>query len=189
MNVHAIYHGSDGEATKALYARLETLGPAGVVALNLFRAQKCSSRAKAYRRHVHKQEAYGRKDWSLQNLCAALEEHAADLGIEWGWKEDPQQSFHRWVLYVVVLPGGQVSFHSAAPKGAQRFTGDWDGTHESANRILLYTKSLFMPAAPNIFPTPECAARQKALPISAGLSTSGVEMPLQNHQLSLPFAL
>ena len=141
MNVDAIYNGSNGDATKALYARLETLGPAGVVALNLFRAQKCSARAKVYRRGAHKREAYGRKDWSLQNLCTALEQHAAALGVAWGWKEDPGQEFHCWVLYVV-LPSGQVSFHSAAPKGKQRFEGDWDGSHESASRILQHAALL-----------------------------------------------
>ena len=141
MNVHEIYAGSNGEATRALYARLETLGPAGIIALNLFRAQKCSARAKLYRRSAHKREAYGRKTWSLQNLCAALEKHAAALEITWGWKEDPGQEFHCWVLYVV-LPGGQVSFHNAAPIGDQRFAGEWDGSRDSAGRIVLYTTSL-----------------------------------------------
>ena len=49
MNIHAIYEGSNGDATRALYEHLQTLGPAGVIALNLFRAQKCSTRAKLYR--------------------------------------------------------------------------------------------------------------------------------------------
>ena len=145
MNVHEIYVGSNGEATQALYAQLQSLGPAGVIALNLFRAQKCSSRAKVYRgrngRGSYRSQAYDRKDWSLGNLCAALEEHAASLGIIWGWKEDQAQEYHSWVLYVV-LPSGQVSFHGAAPKSSQRFAGEWDGSRESASRILLYTESL-----------------------------------------------
>lgn len=33
MNIHEIYVGSDGEATKALYAQLEALGTVGVVAV------------------------------------------------------------------------------------------------------------------------------------------------------------
>jgi hypothetical protein len=40
-----IYEGSDGKATIALYQQLSVLGPAGIVAVNLFRAQKCSARA------------------------------------------------------------------------------------------------------------------------------------------------
>ena len=141
MNVHEIYQGSNGEATRALYAQLETLGPAGVIGLNLFRAQKCSARAKGYRRNMHKREAYARKQWSMENLCTALAAHAEALGIIWGWKEDPAQEFHCWVLYVV-LPTGQVSFHSASPIGDQRFTGDWDGSRDSAGRVLTYTASL-----------------------------------------------
>ena len=151
MNVREIYDGSDAEATKALYARLEQLGPAGVIARDLFRAQKASARAKVYRggnsKGRFRAQAYDKKDWSIGNLCAALEQHAAALGIAWGWKEDPAQSFHCWVLYVE-LPTGQVSFHSAAPKSDQRFTGDWDGVrHASASRILLYTASVLNPNA------------------------------------------
>jgi hypothetical protein len=36
-----IYRGSDGEATKELYRRLESKGPLGLISLNLFRAAKC----------------------------------------------------------------------------------------------------------------------------------------------------
>jgi hypothetical protein len=46
----AIYHGSNGALTVDLYARLEALGPAGIVAMNLFRAAKASERAKVYTR-------------------------------------------------------------------------------------------------------------------------------------------
>ena len=93
MTVHEIYIGSDGDATKALYERLATLGPAGVVALNLFRAVKCSTRAKKYSRRF-KGEAYDRKNWSLANLCQELAKSADALGIVWGWKIDPEQDFH-----------------------------------------------------------------------------------------------
>lgn len=66
-----IYEGSDGAATKELYDELTKLGSIGVVALNLFRACKASHRAKVYRRKW-KGEAYGKKNWSLSNLCEAL---------------------------------------------------------------------------------------------------------------------
>src|ERR1051326_7628212 len=115
MTTLEIYNGSDGAATKALYARLELLGPVGLVALNLFRAQKCSERAKVYRggvpgRGSFKAMAYERKQWSMGNLCKVLQEHAQGLQLRWGWKEDPGQEYYPWVLYVD-LPSGQVSFH------------------------------------------------------------------------------
>lgn len=45
----SIYLGSDGDVTKALYDRLRGHGVAGIIATNLFRAHKTSSRAKKYR--------------------------------------------------------------------------------------------------------------------------------------------
>jgi hypothetical protein len=36
--VAAIYSGSNGDDTKALYAKMSAKGPAGTVAINLFRA-------------------------------------------------------------------------------------------------------------------------------------------------------
>lgn len=88
LNIRSIYYGSDGDATRGLYARLEQLGPVGVVAMNLFRAQKCSSRAKVYRgrggrqgRGKFSREAYQRKSWSMSNLCQALETHAQTLTL------------------------------------------------------------------------------------------------------------
>lgn len=137
MSPLEIYEASNGEATKRLYVRLAQLGPIGRVALNLFRASKCSARAKQYR-PKYKKEAYGRKNWSLENLCAELEESGDALGIEWGWKEDPAQAFHRWVLYVVI-PTGQVSFHAEARLCARDFAGEWDGSHNSTSRIIRWT--------------------------------------------------
>ena len=141
MNALEIYAGSDGEKTKALYARLETLGPLGTVAVNLFRAQKCSERAKVYRGGGHRGAAYDRKNWSLQNLCAALAAHGEALGLAWGWKEDPAQSFHRWVLYVE-LPTGQVSFHAASALSPQRYAGEWDQSKDSPSRVVRFVQSL-----------------------------------------------
>jgi hypothetical protein len=141
MTVLEIYAGSNGDATRALYQQLEAIGPIGVVAVNLFRAQKASARAKVYRGGGYRGAAYEKKDWSLQNLCRALVEHGDKLAIEWGWREDPAQSFHRWVLYVV-LPTGQVSFHASQPHSENRFAGDWDGTHLSQERIVRFVQSL-----------------------------------------------
>lgn len=162
-----IYEGSDGVVTKALYAQLEALGQVGVIAVNLFRAQKCSARAKVYRGHGYKDEAYRRKQWSMDNLCTVLEQHAwiktmhheidgcgpacvdcADeargrLPLTWGWREDPAQEFHRWVLYID-LPTGQVSFHTDRRGTGPDYRDDWDGRHDvSAYRILRWIALVF----------------------------------------------
>ena len=65
------YQGSDGEATRALYAELQQRGPVGVIAVNLFRAQKNSARAKVYRGGV--------RDASVQRICAFV---AHVLGLQ-----------------------------------------------------------------------------------------------------------
>ena len=142
-----VYQGSDGAATKALYTSLEDLGPIGVIAVNLFRAQKSSERAKVYRggvrgRGSYRGMAYDRKEWSMGNLCAALTEHAEACGIAWGWGEDPEQPFHRWVLYVE-LPTGQVSFHGAARGPGPDYPRGWDGVPgQSADRIVRWCARL-----------------------------------------------
>lgn len=135
-----IYAGSDGELTKRFYARLEDRGHIGIVAVNLFRAQKCSARAKVYRGGVRgygsfKRLAYDRKAWALRNLCSVLEQHGNDLNIRFGWKEDPLEYFASWVLYVD-LPNGQVSFHNISRLAGPDYPGQWDGQHLSCNRVL-----------------------------------------------------
>jgi hypothetical protein len=112
-----VYQGSDGEATKALYAALEKLGPDGEIAANVFRAVKCSERAKVYRGgratigQSYKSKAYERKEWALNNLTKFLALHG---GFRWGWGIDKAMAPddpHKNVLYVDI-PTGQVSFHS-----------------------------------------------------------------------------
>lgn len=124
--VISVYQGSDGEATKALYSRLERFGAVGFIAVNLFRAQKNSERAKVYRGGGYRGMAYQRKSWAMDNLASALLEHGTKCGIEWGWGEDPEQAYHRFVLYVE-LPNGQVSFHTdkrgAGPDAPKPFCG------------------------------------------------------------------
>lgn len=141
MNPLEIFEGSNGAATQALYRELEALGPAGVIAMNLFRACKCSGRAKKYRGRGFKDAAYGRKEFSLFNLCEMLEAHADNLGIAWGWKEDEKQPVHRWVLYVEI-PTGQVSFHSEKRINQKDFAGEWDETTSSSTRIIRWTNKL-----------------------------------------------
>jgi len=130
IDIVRIYEGSDGDATKALYARLEQLGAVGVVALNLFRANKCSARAKVYRggnsKGRYRDMAYDRKQYSIDNLCKVLTEHAGSLGIVWGWGHDPAQEFHDAVLYVEI-PTGQVSFHTKPRGEGPDYPNQWDG--------------------------------------------------------------
>ncbi|MFB3828940.1 MAG: hypothetical protein ACE15B_19395 [Bryobacteraceae bacterium] len=73
--------------------------------------------------------------------CRVLAEHGAALGITYGWKEDPAQPFHSWVLYVD-LPPGQVSFHTAQRLTGPDYAGDWDGQHFSANRIIAFCNEI-----------------------------------------------
>jgi hypothetical protein len=144
----AIYTGSDGDATMALYAKLKLLGPAGVVAMNLFRAHKTSGRAKVYKGGMkglgsYRAAAYQRKAYSLQELCKALPEHAGVLGIRWGWKEDPKQQNFSQVLYVD-LPTGQVSFHSFERYEGPDYPGEWDGIQAvGRDRICNWCAHLF----------------------------------------------
>lgn len=135
MPAAVVFAGSNGELTKTYYAALEQRGVIGFVAMNLFRAQKCSTRAKMYRGRGFKSEAYDRKNWSMANLAHALATSGAQLGIAFGWKEDAAQAFHKWVLYID-LPTGQVSFHAADRGEGPDYAGEWDGRHLSETRIL-----------------------------------------------------
>src|SRR5689334_7177425 len=90
-DILAIYNGSNGDATKAVYVELEAIGPIGVVAVNLFRACKTSGRAKVYRGRHYKGAAYDTKQWSMENLARVLSDHCEALGIVWGWGLDEKQ--------------------------------------------------------------------------------------------------
>src|SRR4051812_47642312 len=100
-NILSVFEGSSGEATIKLFEELRALGDMGLVAVELFRAQKSSSRAKVYRGGGFKGKAYDKKEWALGNLVKALTEQPFDeaTALRWGWKQDPAQEFHNWVLY------------------------------------------------------------------------------------------
>ncbi|QUT04007.1 hypothetical protein KFK14_12710 [Sphingobium phenoxybenzoativorans] len=130
-DILTIYEGSNGDATKALYAELEKHGPIGIVALNLFRANKNSARAKVYRGGIrgkgsYRAMAYDRKQWAIDNLVDVLTAHAEALGIVWGWRIDEKQEFHRNVLYVEA-PTGQISFHVRDRGKGPDYAKEWDG--------------------------------------------------------------
>ena len=124
--IMAIYTGSDGEATKALYDTLNAVGPAGEVATNVFRTCKNSERAKKYRGGGYRGMAYERKDWAIGNLCTILNKHGAALGITWGWGRDPRSVGFEDVLYID-LPTGQISFHNGRRfPNCPDYTKEWD---------------------------------------------------------------
>jgi hypothetical protein len=144
IEVWRIFEGSDGDATRALYGRLEGHGPIGQVTLNLFRACKTSQRGKVYRGRRYRGAAYDTKEWSMGLLCAHLSDHAgAAIGISsWGWGEDPEQPVHRHVLYID-LPTGQVSFHTGQRLAGPDYPGAWDGIRDQqAHRILRWVASV-----------------------------------------------
>ena len=89
MRAIEVFAGSDAEVTKSYYAILSKRGPAGLVAINLMRAQKCSSRAKLYRGGIRgvgsfRSMAYDTKNWAMSNLCEVLDNHGARLKISFG---------------------------------------------------------------------------------------------------------
>lgn len=145
MNILEIYEGSDGEKTKRLYQELEQAGPIGLIAINLFRASKASARAKVYRggnfKGRYRDQAYQKKQWSIDNLCSILSEHAAAFEICWGWKEDLAATYHVWVLYVD-LPNGQVSFHTKERCRGPDYPGVWDRAFQSASRIVSFVDKI-----------------------------------------------
>lgn len=147
VRVMNLFAGSDGEATKQLYAELEAIGPAGFIAANLFRASKCSARAKVYRgarrsRCAYKRMAYERKQWAIDNLTDALAKHAAAIGLVWGWGDDPKEQMHSAVLYVD-LPAGQISFHTYPGSMGPKYEKPWDGVKGvSASRINDYVAQI-----------------------------------------------
>jgi hypothetical protein len=144
MKASVVYAGSDGDLTTRYYAELQKRGAIGLVAVNLFRAQKCSARAKKYTRR-YKGAAYDRKSWSLDNLCAILAEHAGELGIRYGWKLDPDTPLRgepAWVLYVDI-PQGQVSFHSPSRGAGPDYPEEFDGEHKSAERIIAFCDAVY----------------------------------------------
>lgn len=147
MTVREIYDGSDGAATQALYAQLVAFGPVGEIAMNLFRAQKASARAKVYRGGIrgvgsYRRMAYDKKNWSLQNLTRALAQHAPGLNIQWGWQQDRSTPGYMWVLYIDI-PTGQVSFHAPSRGAGPDYPARWDGLRgASHHRVIEWCEQL-----------------------------------------------
>lgn len=138
----AVYDGSDGEATKALYARLLEFAPRGLVAVRLLQASKASARAKAYRGKWVR-VAYDKKDWAISELCRALVAEP-DVVPSWGWARDPKAIGFEDVLYVDIPGAGQVSFHTSYRKDGPDYAGAWDGVRNVASRrICRWAEAVF----------------------------------------------
>jgi hypothetical protein len=159
-----IFDGSDATATRRFLRRLEDVGRDGVVAAQLFRAQKTSTRAKRYRGGKedsrgkwcpYRSLAYDGKSDHLKTLCEVLEHRGWDCA--WGWGEDRTNRIAPHVLYVELPTFGQVSFHSEARFAGPDYPGQWDGEGRSAQRIIgycdlvLYGEASLLPAEPPPF--------------------------------------
>lgn len=145
MKAIDVYIQMDGLLTKRYYTELTRRGSAGVVAMNLFRAQKCSSRAKVYRRRAFTEEAYARKEWSMGQLCDCLRTHGKSLGIDYGWREDPDVLFGANASYVlyVEIPPGQVSFHCPRRGNGPTYMKNWDRKQSSQERIVAFCDMVY----------------------------------------------
>jgi len=180
---YEVFKGSDAALTKEFYKKLESRGPIGVICRELFRAQKASQRAKAYRGgngiKSYRSLAYDKKAWSLEQLCKILKEHHQEARMQldpsgntamlWGWREDPAAMHkNKWCLYVDLGDGSQVSFHSVERYEGPNYPHEWDGKHVSTERILAFAaRVLDMPrwssqdaesVFPSLQPTASCSA-------------------------------
>jgi hypothetical protein len=158
----AVYNGSNGEATRAMYERLTAIGPRGDLAVNLFRAHKTSHRAKKYRggngRGSFRGQSYDTKQWSIGNICRLLVANGEAWRYTWGWGRDEKAIGFEHVLYVDIPPG-QVSYHSEYRGDGPDYSGKWDGViNAGADRISRYCAMLFAAdsLAGDVGPPPEC---------------------------------
>lgn len=137
---------SDPVATKALYTRLEACGPAGQVALNLFRAHRCITQAQncenGYQHSTTiSRKAYERKDWALLLLCRALMNHSLELRIPWGWCCDSRDRRAPWTLRVD-LPQGQVIFRNPRRLTGYDYIGRRDNQEKTEERIFAFCEEV-----------------------------------------------
>lgn len=148
FDVAKAYDGSDGEYTRALYAHLLTMAPRGLIAMNLLRTLKASTRAKSYRGRPgrgspsYSTMAYDKKDWSIGELCGALIANP-DVIASWGWGYDRNAVGFEHVLYVDIPGAGQVSFHTKYRRGGPDYPGAWDGAVGAARaRICRWAQAV-----------------------------------------------
>lgn len=134
----SVFRQSNGDVTKAYYAKMNAKGLNGQLAVALFRAHKRSSAAKKYRKGKWTRAAYDVKNWSLSEVCRILGTMSAfEMSPAWGWKKDEAAKGYEWVLYVD-LPTGQVSFHTAERLNGPDYESEWDGTRLARERICRF---------------------------------------------------
>lgn len=142
MYAARIFTQNNGDVTKEYYARMNAEGPLGELAVALFRAQKRSTAAKAYRGGKYRSAAYDVKSWSLTEVCRIMGVH--EFGLLWGWKYDGSAINFEWVLYVE-LPTGQCSFHSAERLAGPDYQGTWIPQPGSLPAILEFCDLIWNP--------------------------------------------
>jgi hypothetical protein len=169
MLADSVFTQQNGDVTKAYYAKMNTFGLKGQLAVALFRSQKRSMAAKKYRGRRFTRDAYEVKNWSLSEVCRILNAMAAfESAPTWGWKRDPKTKGFEWVLYVE-LPTGQCSFHSPERLAGPDFPGGWDGMGQSRDRICAFCDSVWEPSySGERLPMEE----MRALPTGASLTAS-----------------
>jgi hypothetical protein len=175
-----IYYGSDGVKTRQLHAALMRRGSLGAVAKHLFAAQTSSERAKHYHGGIrgvgsYRQLAYEQKQTCMNLLTEVLTEH--NLGIIWGWKEDPGVVFGdkaSVVLYIDLPNRGQVSFHSPTRGVGPDYPRDWDKLPgASVDRIIDFAKDVM-----------KIEAEPEAPPVKVKRVRKTVEMPARTETVS-----
>jgi hypothetical protein len=140
--IKAVFVGRDGAVTKALYDRLMTHGPRGVVAVNLMRVLKNSGFAKGYRFRRSTQAAYDAKNWAIGEVCAALIRHPNVIRT-WGWGRDDNAVNFEHVLYVDIPGVGQVSFHNGCRHDGPDYPDQWDGRRGTGpDRICAWIEAI-----------------------------------------------
>lgn len=135
MSLQAInpFQTTDGDEVIDYCTALCERGLIGGLAVCLFRTQNNSSRAK--RNHRSRSSRYENKNGQILTLCRFLERFAEGLAVDWGWREDDQQAYHRQVLYVDT-PEGQVSFHTADRLQGPDYEKPWCQKRPSEDRLL-----------------------------------------------------
>jgi hypothetical protein len=158
LEAQYVWSQSNGNVTSDFYAKLSAKGPIGEIAVNLFRANKSSARAKHYHggdgTGSFRGKAYDRKQESIAAVCTVLSKHAAKLGIKWGWQKDETTPGFEWVIYID-LPQGQVSFHGPARGSGPMYLTGWDGKRLSTERICAFCDAVMRePDSPHIADDP-----------------------------------
>lgn len=134
--VEAIYAGSDGDATRALFDEL--YGVRGALAVCLFRASKCTERAAGAQGH-YRDIAVGRKRWALEQLLIALQENAT---YGYGWSFNLEDEKLPWVLRVD-LPQGPVRFPTAVKGDGPVYPGPWaPDDQQTAPRVVAFVNAV-----------------------------------------------